>query len=229
MRTNIPVKSVRITFHASRFTFHVSLFDFSISAFERFSFFLMKSLLPDSSKYDLALQLKACQSHSRRNGKVARLPSALRDQINHLLDDGVPYKKIIESLGDAGKHINEDNLSNWRLGGYQDYLKAQAIADRARVQIESAAEVVRENGHTDPVKLQQVCSEVSLLTYLITLVHHGDNLTKRALTKNPSKFITLVNACCNASNAGLARDKFKRRIETLPSLLTDETNNEPNS
>ena len=189
----------------------------------------MNSLLPDSSKYDLALQLKACQSHSRRNGKVARLPSALRDQINHLLDDGVPYKKIIESLGDAGKHINEDNLSNWRLGGYQDYLKAQAITDRARVQIESAAEVVRENGHTDPVKLQQVCSEVSLLTYLMTLVHHGDSLTKRALVKNPAKFITLVNACCNASNAGLARDKFKRRLETLPSLLTDETKNEPNS
>jgi len=50
----------------------------------------MKS--PDSSKYDLALQLKACQSKSRRNGKVAHLPLALRVQINHMLDDGVPYK-----------------------------------------------------------------------------------------------------------------------------------------
>src|SRR5271166_6144938 len=98
----------------------------------------MTTLLPDSSKYDLARQLQACQSRSRRNGKVARLPVALREQINLMLDDGVPYKVIIEKLGPAGQHLNEDNLSNWRLGGYQDYLKAQAINDRARIQTEAA-------------------------------------------------------------------------------------------
>src|SRR6266480_3230521 len=101
--------------------------------------------LPDPSKHDLNLQLKACQSKSRRNGKVARLPQALRDQINHMLDDGVPYKTIIERLSDAGKHLNEDNISNWRLGGYQDYLKAQLINDRARTQIEAAADTVRDS------------------------------------------------------------------------------------
>ena len=83
-------------------------------------------LLPDSAKYDLNCQLQSCQSRSRRNGKVARLPAALRDQVNRGLDEGLPYKTIIASLGPAGQHLNEDNLSNWRLGGYQDYLKAQS-------------------------------------------------------------------------------------------------------
>src|SRR5881396_1869268 len=101
---------------------------------------------PDPSAYDLNRQLAACQSKSRRNGKVARLPSALREQINHMLDDGVPYKTIIQKLGEAGKHLNKDSISTWRLGGYQDYLRAHLINDRARSQTEAAADVVRETG-----------------------------------------------------------------------------------
>jgi hypothetical protein len=155
------------------------------------------------------LQLKSCQSKSRRNGKVARLPSILRDQINHLLDDGVPYKPIIERLGDAGKHLNKDSISNWRLGGYQDYPKAQLINDRARTQTEAAADVLRDTGHPGPAKLQQVCQEVALLQYLRTLMDHGDQLAQDSLKKNPAKMITLMNACCNMANAGRAIDKQK--------------------
>src|SRR5438132_12752809 len=121
---------------------------------------------PNPAAHDLRLQLKACQSKSRRNGKVARLPLALREQINRMLDDGVPYKKIIAKLGEAGKHLNEDNISNWRLGGYQDQLKAQVINERARIQIEAAADVARDSGQLDPLKLQQACSEMALLNYL---------------------------------------------------------------
>src|SRR5436305_1690239 len=106
----------------------------------------MKTLLPDVATHELSRQLRACQPKSRRNGKVARLPAELRDQINRQIDDGVPYKVIIERLGDAGKHLNEDNVSNWRLGGYQDYLNAHAINDRARYQTEAAADVLRDGG-----------------------------------------------------------------------------------
>src|SRR5262249_51725124 len=150
--------------------------------------------IPDSSKHDLALQLKACQSNSRRNGKVARLPLVLREQINLMLDDGLPYKTIIEKLGDGGKHLNKHSISNWRLGGYQDHLKAHLINDRARTQTEAAAEVVHDTGLLGPAKLQQVCQEIALLQYLRTLMEHGDQLTQDSLKKNPAKMITLMNA-----------------------------------
>jgi hypothetical protein len=166
---------------------------------------------PDPSKYDLALQLKACQSDSRRNGKVARLPSTLRQQINQMLDDGVPYKKIIESLGEAGKHLNDDNISNWRLGGYQDHLNAQIINDRARAQIETAGEVVKELGPPNLAKLKQVTGEIALLQYFRALMQHGDLLTVNSLKKNPAKIITLMNACCNSAAIGLAVEKSRRR------------------
>src|SRR6266446_85925 len=170
-----------------------------------------KMKTPDPSAYELNRQLKAC-----RNGKVARLPLALREQINHMLDDGVPYKKIIAKLGEAGKHLNEDSISNWRLGGYQDYLKAQLVNDRARTQTEAAADVVRETGHLGPAKLQQACQEIALLQYMRTLMDHGDQLAKDSLKKNPAKMITLMNACCNMANAGLAIEKSKRRNEAIP-------------
>ena len=176
-------------------------------------------LLPDSSKYDLALQLKACQSKSRRNGKVARLPLVLREQIDQMLDDGVPYKTIIEKLGEAGKHLNEDNISNWRLGGHQDYLNTLQLNDRARTQTEAAADVLRDPGQLGPARLQQVCQEIALLQYLRTLMDHGDQLAQDSLKKNPAKMITLMNACSNMASAGLAIDKQKRKLLRAPCAI----------
>jgi len=126
-----------------------------------------------------------------------------------MIDDGVPYKAIIEKLGEAGKHLNEDNISNWRLGGHQDYLNTLQLNDRARTQTEAAADILRETGHLGPAKLQQVCQEIALLQYLRTLMDHGDELAQDSLKKNPAKMITLMNACCNMANTGLAIDKQK--------------------
>src|SRR6266478_1660015 len=175
---------------------------------------------PNPAAHDLRLQLMACQSKSRRNGKVARLPLALREQINQMLDDGVPYKAIIQKLGEVGKHLNEDNIGNWRLGGYQDYLNTLQINDRARTQTEAAADVLRETGHLGPAKLQQVCQEIALLQYLRTLMDHGDQLAQDSLKKNPAKMITLMNACCNMANSGLAIEKSKRRNEAIPATAS---------
>ena len=174
-------------------------------------------LLPDTAKYDLNLQLRACQSSSRRNGKVARLPASVRDQINRMLDDGLPYNAIIQQLGPAGQGLNEDNLSNWRLGGYQDYLKAIALNERARAQIEAAAEVVREPGAAlSLAQLQHACGEMALLQYLDTIIEHGEQAARESLKKNPAKFITLINACCNMANSSIALQK-QRLCTKIPS------------
>src|SRR5437867_5891432 len=73
-----------------------------------------------------------------RNGKVARLPETMRNQINRMLDDGMPYqailKKLRESSAEALPHsLSEMNISNWVHGGYQDWrrqrLEEQVIPD----------------------------------------------------------------------------------------------------
>jgi hypothetical protein len=172
--------------------------------------------MPNSTHYDLTQQLQACQSASRRNGKVARLSSELRHQINRMLEDGLPYKAIIEKLDLEGKHLTEHNLSNWRLGGYQDYLKIQAIKERARVQTEAAADIVRETGAADLAHLKKVCSQIALLEYIDAIRSHGGQIALESFQRNPAKMITLINACCNMNNTNIAIEKGKWR-PTLPS------------
>src|SRR6266446_3318986 len=163
---------------------------------------------PDPFAYELNRQLQVCQSKSRRNGKVARLPVELRDQINRLLDDGVPYKTIIEKLGDAGKHLNEDNLTNWRHGGFQDYIRAQAINERARAQIEVAADLVRDTpAQLQSPRIREAVNQIALLSYFDTLLEHGDHIAGESLKKNPAKMITLINSMCNLTNSARQFEK----------------------
>ena len=49
----------------------------------------------------LATELAKHQSQTenlRRNGKIARLPKETRDMLNHMLDDGLPYRVINEMM-----------------------------------------------------------------------------------------------------------------------------------
>jgi hypothetical protein len=64
----------------------------------------------------------------RRNGKIARLPLQTRDQINQMLEDGLPYASILDQLRHSAVPpipypISEMNLSNWYRGGFQAWLR----------------------------------------------------------------------------------------------------------
>jgi hypothetical protein len=72
-----------------------------------------------------------------RNGKIARLPEAIRERVNTMLNDGVRYRDIINALGQPGASplpypISEMNLSNWRKGGHQEWLRRQEQLDLDR-------------------------------------------------------------------------------------------------
>ena len=87
------------------------------------------------------------RSDARRKGKIARLPKATRDMINHMLDDGLPYPVIIDEIGEAGEGLNAQNLTNWKNGGYQDYLKVQETIDKLKAQTETAIDILRDLEH----------------------------------------------------------------------------------
>jgi hypothetical protein len=62
---------------------------------------------PEASQTDqtTALQPFQFQPKERRTGKVARLPESIRDQINTMIQDGVPYLQIIERLGTVAQGL----------------------------------------------------------------------------------------------------------------------------
>jgi hypothetical protein len=92
------------------------------------------------------------------NGKIARLPRNLRDELNHRLDDGEPGGGLLEWLNalpavravlDAefgGCRINAQNLSNWRRGGYLHWLKQQERRANVRQLTEDARELAEDAG-----------------------------------------------------------------------------------
>src|SRR5688572_5008413 len=62
----------------------------------------------------------------RRCGKIARLPKDVRQELNTRLEDGQSYDDIIQWLTSAGHDgFNKQNLSTWKQGGHQDWLREQ--------------------------------------------------------------------------------------------------------
>ena len=80
-----------------------------------------------------------------RNGKIASLPLVVRDELNRRLDNGERGPKILEWLNAeklarevidqvwSGREVTQQNLSEWRQGGYLDWRrrreKVEMLAD----------------------------------------------------------------------------------------------------
>jgi len=72
-----------------------------------------------------------------RNGKIARLPLAVREELNQRLQNGEPGNQLVEWLNSLpqvqtvmqaefdGQPIAENNLSLWKTGGYLVWEQAQ--------------------------------------------------------------------------------------------------------
>lgn len=79
-----------------------------------------------------------------RRGKIARLPRWVRDELNTRLADGETGPRLVEWLnglprvrealecGFGGRAITEQNLSEWRQGGYEDWLRELETCDQMR-------------------------------------------------------------------------------------------------
>jgi hypothetical protein len=88
------------------------------------------------------------------NGKIARLPRNIRDELNHRLDEGEPGGRILAWLNAlpavraaaGGRGINAQNLSNWRQGGYQHWLEQQERRTLVRQLAENAEELAADAG-----------------------------------------------------------------------------------
>src|SRR5689334_18390557 len=79
-----------------------------------------------------------------RKGKIARLPRAVRDELNRRLQDGEPGTQLVAWLNELpqvkqvlevqfdGRPITESNLSDHKAGGHQDWLTQQEEMELAR-------------------------------------------------------------------------------------------------
>lgn len=90
-----------------------------------------------------------------RNGKIAKLPKAIREALNRRLEDGEPAATLATWLNqlpevrtlqqeNGTRPIREQNISEWRKGGYRDWLAKQEALELAAQLGEDAAELNAE-------------------------------------------------------------------------------------
>ncbi len=91
-----------------------------------------------------------------RNGKIARLPRDIRETLNRRMENGEQGPALLEWLNQlpevrevlddefGGLPINAQSLSQWRLGGYQDWVRHEESRDAVRLLAEQAGDLNAE-------------------------------------------------------------------------------------
>jgi len=100
-------------------------------------------------------------SNTTRTGKIARLPKAVREELNRRLENSESGRSLTAWLNElpevraamethfAGSAIREQNLSEWKKGGYQDWRHEQ-IASAVVAQIYEQDEERKEQTKDRP-------------------------------------------------------------------------------
>ena len=136
-----------------------------------------------------------------RNGKIARLPRDIRDELNRRLEDGqqsgpllawlntLPAVRVVLAQDFDGCAVSKQNLSEWRAGGYTEWLARQETLAQTR---ELAADAKELTGATE------------------------GRLTDHLATVLAARY-----AAALAGWDGEATEAFRRQVRTLRGLCQD--------
>lgn len=151
-----------------------------------------------------------------RTGKIARLPKAIREQLNQRLADGETARSILDWLHDQeeaqvilirqfeSRPITEQNLSEWRRGGFQDWLERQEMKE-ALLKLEDDASDLEEATQGLATDRLSVLAAGALATVLVKLKSGTDWL-------QPDQMALLKDLCEQIGN--LRRlDHSAKRLE----------------
>ena len=164
-----------------------------------------------------------------RQGKVARLPHALRQEVNRRLLNGDTARSIVEWLNDHddakqtldtyfhGQPFNPQNISEWRSGGYRDWLKKKEKVENLKTLASFSLDLAKAGGSISEgaaaiaageilQTLENVASDedadLSKLTSAIVSLRQAD-LARDRLNLDKQKHTT------KEKEVALAREKFE--------------------
>ena len=102
--------------------------------------------------------MNASTPSTTRTGKIARLPREIRQQLNHRLEDGESAQDLVAWLNQTpavqerlaryyeGRPITEQNLSDWKQGGFLDWQRHEETRAILREFLGEAEELGAEAG-----------------------------------------------------------------------------------
>jgi hypothetical protein len=145
---------------------------------------------------------------------VARLPFALRLQVNLKLRDHVPSRLIVAwlhqehlaTLKEIGiETFNLQNISTWRLSGFKKWEAQQERLEEMSAQREIAIQIAqRGDGSLQAANLVMVASQVNEALQEFDLEE-----LKKKLKEKPEFYAILVEAVSKLSRAGIGERKLQ--------------------
>ena len=157
--------------------------------------------------------------NSRRIGKVARLPEDIRNQVNEMIADGVEYSHIIDHLTQLGHPgFSPRNISNWKDGGFEDWLRHRERVDELELKVAYAVEMA--NG-ADAGKFRQAALNLTAIQFFQLLNRFDPNTLSRNLEAHPEKFPAVINSFATLMREVVGLERFRAEQEERQRRLAD--------
>jgi len=151
--------------------------------------------------------------NNRRTGKIARLSKEWRDVVNLMLQDGATYQQIIDKLGDHGKDLTDQNLTNWKEGGYQDWCNEQDRINTIRARASASLDMIRALKKEGDVHITEA-NELMLASQINEVLSEFDpTLLKALMAEKPEKFLQLAFAVTAQSGERTKREKLELELQ----------------
>ncbi len=162
---------------------------------------------------------KTENNYSTRKGKIARLPYEIREQVNQLIRDGAPASRLNSFLIQNGQEaVNDQNWTNWRQGGYQDWLKEQSHLDNVRAEYETVRRQLEAGGFS--------ILDKAILDVVLDLKDSGLEPTKVASAISSLKFAVdgsrrteIADRRAHIAEQTLALEQEKFRFKIAENIL----------
>jgi hypothetical protein len=146
----------------------------------------------------------------RRIGKIARLPADIREQVNEMLHDGLEYNRIIDWLNEQGHPgVAPKNLTNWKDGGYEDWLNHCQRLDELELKSEYAIEVAQQ---ADPAKFQHATVNLTCLQFFEMLNRFDPLKLAASLEVKPEKYPALINSLARFTREFVGLKRFHEEL-----------------
>lgn len=153
---------------------------------------------------------------STPRGKIGRLPEEIRNQVNGKIRDGQPASEILSWLNALprvqkildqqfnGDPINDQNLTNWRQGGFADWLRRDEKNDRLRLLAEHCRRAAESGG--DVLQGSAAVAGGLLMEVIETL---EPEVQKEMIAEKPEKLVPLMGALSSLMSARTAQERVE--------------------
>ena len=157
-----------------------------------------------------------------RRGTIAHLPKTLRDQINEMLDDGVPYTAIRQHLGEHGNDLTKDSIGRWKRGsGYREHLRDLRLLEQSRSRYELTLDLARQEQGID---VFQAAHKIAAGLICDAVADIGADSLREAVKANPLNFLRMLHSLSRLTNGGL---KCERHLADQPAPNPQSQNQPP--